>query len=273
MIVSYCLCKKNKQLFQPVIKYCNERVFKKYKGIIIGKCNNCGLLKTLPHNNSQFNPKQSRDIFYEENYRYFEGLFQPVVEKIIHYKKTGKVLDIGCSSGILLQLLENKGFDVYGIEPNTKAYLTASKKNVGKIFHGILKEFIKNNQVKFDVVIYNHVLEHIENINEEMKLVKSIINKEGVLVIGVPNTDNIIFYLRQKYWESLMPNEHIWHFSRKHLVNLLIRNCFRIINISFSDDSRRDYPFFKQVYFRFLSFLNKLFNTGESLLVIAELDN
>ena len=272
MIIGDCLCQKNAS-FEKYFEFKNETVFKNYKGIIIGKCTNCGLLKTFPNKNLKHIPQPSRDLFYEKNRRFFEGLFRPVVDKITSYKKTGKVLDIGCSSGILLQLLKNKGFDVYGIEPDKKAYLTASKKFKAKIFFGFLEGFAKKTKNKFDIIIYNHVLEHIDDVLNEIKLSKSILNKNGILTIGVPNTGNIIFSLRKKYWESLMPNEHIWHFSTEYLVNLLKDQGFKILNVSFSDDKRLDYPFYKRLYFSVLSLINKLCHTGEAVLIIAFLDN
>ncbi len=268
MISNYCLCQQKKPvLFIKYIEYKNETVFKDYEGIIIGRCQNCGLLKTVVKKN--FYPEKSRGIFYEENRRLFEGLFKPVVDKVTKYKKTGRLLDIGCSSGILLELFKQKGFDVYGIEPNKQAYISASKKFQGKIFNGFLSEFIKNNKKKFDVVVYNHVLEHIDDVNEELELARFIISKNGLLVIGVPNVDNLIFYLRKKYWESLMPREHVWHFSKKYICNLLKKRGFKVCNTSLSDDLRPNYPLSKRIYFRFLSLLNKFIGTGESVLIIA----
>ena len=266
MIIDNCLCKPSSS-FENFIEYKNETVFKSFNGVIIGKCTNCGLLKTFVKKNIMIKP--SDDVFYEENRRYFEGLFKPIVDKILQFKKGNKVLDVGCSSGIILGLLKEHGVDVYGIEPDKQAFKKALKKLKGKIFNGILKEFVKKNKIKFDVVIYNHVLEHIKTVNEELKLAKSILNKNGLLVIGVHNVDNIIFYLRKKYWESLMPGEHVWHFSKKYLVNLLKKHGLMIMDISFSDDKRKDYSLLKKIYFSCLSAINHLFKTGESTLIIA----
>ena len=105
----------------------------------------------------------------------------------------------------------------------------------------------------FDCIIYNHVLEHIEDINGEFVLIKKALKKNGTLIIGVPNTDNMIFKIRRKYWESLLPNEHIWHFNAKYLAQYLQKQKFEIIKIRFEDDARKSYPFHKQTYFRLLS--------------------
>lgn len=272
---SACLCSKKQLKFTPYISYKNETVFKDFEGVVIGKCKKCGLLKTFPSKNIIFNPRQSRKEMYESQKSFFIDLFIPIVEKIKLYKSSGKVLDVGCSSGILLELLKKEKYDTSGIEPNKKAFNIAKRKFGEKIFHGTLTQFyysvlIRSSKQKFDVVIYNHVLEHIEDIKKELQFIKKTLKKNGIIVLGLPNTNNIIFFLRKKYWESLMSLEHVWHFSKNYLVYYLKKNGFTIIDVSFSDDSRNDYPLLKRLYFSALSFINKLLYTGESMLIIAK---
>lgn len=262
-------------MFIPYITYKNETVFKNFEGIVIGRCKKCGLLKTLLPKNRNFNPKQSRKDMYESRKSFFVNIFIPIVEKIKRFKPSGKILDVGCSSGILLELLKKQKFDTYGIEPNKMAFSIAKRKFGNKIFHGTLTQFyysvlMRSSKQEFDVVIYNHVLEHTIDPRKEITLAKKILKNDGILVIGVPNTNNIIFKLREKYWESLMPLEHVWHFSERYLIAFLNNLGFSILGISFSDDKRQDYSIVKQVYFKLLSLINKLFNTGEAMLLICE---
>ena len=271
MLLSACICQSSKTSeFRPVIQFRNEVVFKNYEGIIIGKCNKCGIFKTFPPKYSSFNSKQSKTEFYEQEKGLFVELFRPIVEKIKRFKQKGKVLDVGCSSGILLELLKKEGYEVYGIEPNKQAYKMAHKKLNRRIFNGTLKEFMKKNKDRFGIVIYNHVLEHIDDPVSELKSVKKILKKSGVLVIGLPNTQNITILLRGKYWEPLMPNEHIWHFSKNYLVRLLKSRGFVILDISYSNDERKDYSMLKRLYFQTLSLFNRVVNTGEAMLLIAK---
>lgn len=269
MLKSDCLCQKNSS-FRPQIVYKNETVFKNFNGTIIGRCQNCGLLKTVVQKKNKFNPQTTHVDFYEEKRFLFINLFQPIVDQIKKYRNKGLVLDVGCSSGIMLGLLKKEGYDFFGIEPNKKAYLVAQKKFKNKIFNGCLKDFVKTNKTKFDIVIYNHVFEHIENLNFEIDLIKKVLKSKGLLFVGSPNSDNIIFCLRQKFWEYLVPLEHYWHFSKNYLVEWLQKKNFQTVDISFSDDPRSDYPVLKQIYFRFLSVINKFFATGELMLVITQ---
>jgi 2-polyprenyl-3-methyl-5-hydroxy-6-metoxy-1,4-benzoquinol methylase len=146
----------------------------------------------------------------------------------------------------------------------------AHAKLKNKIFNGTLSNFINHNKKTFNVVIYNHVLEHIPNPAEEIKHIKKLLTKNGVLVIGVPNTDNIFFYLRKKYWESLLPDQHIWHFSTDYLKRFLKENGFEVVETSYSNYEREDYPLLKRIYFTILVLLNKMLGTGEAVLLVSK---
>ncbi|MDO8498139.1 MAG: class I SAM-dependent methyltransferase [bacterium] len=268
MLTSSCICRKNESSFEEYIVYKNETVFKRFEGASIGKCTNCGLLKTFPSQKNVFDPKQSKGELYDEQENRFTELFRPIVEAIKKYTPGGSVLDVGCSTGILLALLKKEGFKVTGIEPNKEAYKRARSRLGKDMFEGTLADFQKTHRSKFDCIIYNHVLEHIEDPIKEIKSAKNALKKGGVLVIGVPNRDNIIFFLRKKYWEALLPDQHIWHFSSRDVVKIIEKLGLKVIHEYFSDDERRDYPLKKRIYFRLLSFINKIFRTGEAVLLI-----
>lgn len=267
---SSCICRKQSE-FDPVIRYRNETVFKAYEGAVIARCRYCRTLKTFPSkNNRAFDPVCTKADLYEGQVKRFEKLFAPVVSRIKKYSPGKRVLDVGCSTGILLNLLQKKHFDVRGIEPNAKACRKARSRLPGRVHQGTLATFLKKYKTKSDCIIYNHVMEHIPDPAREVARAKSALMPGGLLVVGVPNTDNWIFRIRGKYWESLLPNEHIWQMNTHDLCGLLEKNGFVIREVSFEDDPRQDYGRAKQIYFRFLSLLNRISGTGEAVLIIAE---
>jgi 2-polyprenyl-3-methyl-5-hydroxy-6-metoxy-1,4-benzoquinol methylase len=267
VIHSTCCCDKHKHVFSEYIRYRNETTFKEYEGTSIGRCTSCGLLKTFTPKRSFFNPKQSDIHFYEENIDLFTRLFTKTISRIQKYRKTGSVLDIGCSSGIILNILKDKGYEVFGIEPNRSAYNLARKKIGNVVYHGTLDTY--KTKKKYDVIIFSHVLEHVPDPVNEIMTAKKLLSPHGILVIGIPNTRNLIFLLRRKFWEYLRPNEHIWHFSDAYLLNLLKRNRFEILETWHVNDERKNYPFMKRVYFSALCFINSVFKTGETVTVIC----
>lgn len=268
MLHSTCLCLPEAD-FREHIVYKNETVFRRFEGTIIAKCTHCGLLKTFPPSSSRrFDPAQSRGDMYDQESDKFVSLFAPIVGVVKREMTHGTVLDVGCSSGLLLSLIKKEGYEAYGIEPNTDAFKKAQQKLGTNIYHGTMKEFLKNNRT-FDCIIYNHVLEHITDVNAELKLISKALKPGGILIAGVPNTANVIFFMRGKYWEPLMPNEHIWHFSAYYLERLLRKHGLSVFDKTYSDDPRKDYPLRKRLYFKTLSLVNMICGTGEAVLLVA----
>lgn len=270
MIQAECICSK-KTTFLPVLVYKDETVFKRFEGNMIARCVRCGMLKTfVPSSNNQFDPAQSRGEYYKQDKEKFKKIFQPIVKGILTYKSGNNVLDVGCSSGILMEVLTDAGLSVTGIEPNKHAYEIAQKEFGKHVYNSYLSQVAERLHKKYDVVIYNHVVEHIPDPHAELSLIKKIMKSNGILVIGVPNADNIIFKVRKKFWEPLMPNEHVWHFTTMHMVKLLKDHHYQILNVSFEDDKRLDYPLLKRIYFGVMSLINTFLGTGEAMLIIAK---
>lgn len=264
-----CICSAKQTTFIPFFNF-EHTPFPVYRDIIIGRCKKCGVLKTT-HRSKTFDPASSRDEMYEENAADFKQLFLPFVKKLKKYlPDRARVLDVGCSSGVLLELFDKVGFEVYGLEPNKHAFHVASKKFGGRVFNMTLEEFVKKDKTAtFDCVLYNHVLEHIKNPAKELQLAYSALNEHGILFIGVPNRSNVIFHMRKQFWESLMPGEHVWHFSDRDVVDLLQKAGFVVLESWYDNHVRADYPIMKRMYFGLLCFLNTVFHTGEAVTIIA----
>lgn len=266
-MTSHCICGEAR-VFKPVITYRNETAFKEHEGSVIARCISCGVLKTIA-TPSRLKPMTSRVEFYEGNQPIFREYFESVADSIIRFCKSGTVLDVGCASGIMLEILSERGFGVYGLEPNSEAFKKAKQKFPGRVFPRKLKEFSRKMKQMFDIIIYNHVLEHIQDVNREFFLIKKALRPRGLLVVGLPNTDNVIFKLRGKYWESLLPEQHVWHFSTSYIQDILRKQGFEILETSFNNHLRQDYPLVKQLYFKLLTGLNTILRTGEAMLIVA----
>ena len=86
--------------------------------------------------------------------------------------------------------IKEEGYEVHGVEPNTGAFEKAHNKLGKTIFKGTMKEYLKSPHT-FDCIIYNHVLEHISDVNAELKLIRKALKPGGIFIAGVPNTAKI----------------------------------------------------------------------------------
>ena len=96
-----------------------------------------------------------------------------------------KILDIGCGTGDFLKQAQKSKWKVVGIEPNEQARSVANKKVGEKVFSE--KELENLDKASFDVITLWHVLEHLPDLDEKILQFKSLLKKDGILIIAVPN--------------------------------------------------------------------------------------
>lgn len=193
-------------------------------GYQIHKCQNCGLgvTKDLKTQIGGYH----RDETYIEEESLFKNIFLKRINIINKFKKPGKTLEAGCSTGLMLTLLKNRGWQVLGVEISSKAAAAAKSRGIKVIVNNFMKVKIDD---EFDLVILNHTLEHLENPLEVIKKVNSLLSPGGVLFIDVPNFGGLTAKLMKSSWPLLLPNEHLWHFSLKPLQILLQKQGFKTI--------------------------------------------
>jgi len=141
----------------------------------------------------------------------------------------GKIIDIGCGTGELLNYFQKHNWDSLGIEPNASAREFA-KKN----YHLKIEEepTIQNLPPStFDIVSMWHVLEHVPDVNERMKEVKRILRKEGYLIVALPNPTSWDAEYYKDFWAGYDVPRHLYHFSPKAFENLAKQHDLQIINI------------------------------------------
>jgi len=156
---------------------------------------------------------------YLEKWEELSAHFNNILEKIKKYKPNGTFLDVGCSVGILLDVAGHNGFEVKGVEFSRWASEFARQQGFDVVTGGLIEAAYPEKS--FDVVVMNHVLEHIPEPLEVIVEIRRILKDDGLLVIGVPNFGSHMAQLMKGKWFSLMPDQHIWQFTRESLVKLL----------------------------------------------------
>jgi 2-polyprenyl-3-methyl-5-hydroxy-6-metoxy-1,4-benzoquinol methylase len=147
---------------------------------------------------------------------------------VLHYKKYGRALDIGCGTGEFLNNLQKNKFEVFGIEPNTHARNYAERKYNIKIIDSDINNM--ENET-FDVITLWHVLEHIHKLNDNISQIKRVIKKEGTLIIAVPNPDSFDSKIYGEFWAAYDLPRHLYHFSKNNVKSLFNKYDFDLIDI------------------------------------------
>lgn len=139
-------------------------------------------------------------------------------------KTTGTLLDIGCGTGYFANKMQELGWQVEGIEKDDETRkFAANKFNIKTFRDNHLFDLEKQSK---DVITLWHVLEHIENLNDTMQQLSSILKDDGTLIIALPNRVSADCKHYKNYWAAFDVPRHLWHFSPKDFEYLANKHNF-----------------------------------------------
>lgn len=239
--IECAICGENKEQQLMKVKNTHGSCLISDEKFRLVKCTNCGLVYINPR------PVQAKiDSYYNFNYylsiesikAFIERLFShySIFRKkrmIMRYKKTGRILDIGCGNGDFISSFSlNNKWEFYGVEPNPVGYNLTKKKIKNNIFNKRLLD-CKFPDAYFDVVTMWHVFEHLYDPNKELQEIKRILKKDSILIIGVPNSKSFGFKIGREYWFHLDAPRHLYHYNPTTINKMLNKNGFKIIKVDF----------------------------------------
>ncbi len=142
--------------------------------------------------------------------------------------RTGRILDVGCMFGFLLDEARASGLDTYGIELSPGPATAAAEKG-HRVFTGTIEAFAdKHPKLRFDAVFAQHVLEHIPDPREFLATAKRLLVPGGKLVVCVPNFEARLRKLTPSAWGWYQVPVHLHHFSSRALNRLLVDSGFSV---------------------------------------------
>jgi len=147
---------------------------------------------------------------------------------VTHHKHSGRILDVGCSTGIFLQGMRNSGdWEPYGVEINEHAAHIAQEHGLD-VRLGTLEQAGFADEF-FDVVTLWDVLEHLHDPSGSLREIYRILKPDGLLVIRVPNASSWDSRLFGRYWAGLDSPRHLYVFTPVTLDALLTANHFQSV--------------------------------------------
>ncbi|MFC1543079.1 class I SAM-dependent methyltransferase [Candidatus Neomarinimicrobiota bacterium] len=132
--------------------------------------------------------------------------------------RPGKLLEIGCGAGVFLNEMHLSGWEVRGIEPNKKARETVMRK-YGLAVESI-EEWFAQPGSSYDVIALWHVLEHLHNLDEYLRLINTCLKSDGRLILAVPNYYSFDADYYQAHWAAYDVPRHLYHFTYESMTEL-----------------------------------------------------
>ena len=111
---------------------------------------------------------------------------------LLPYFKGSKVLELGCADGLMTEMLVKHFKRVVAVDGSSKfcdEVRSRIKTDNLEVVCSLFEDFEVNE--KFDTIIMAHILEHVENRVQMLKLANNWLKDNGVILIDVPNANSI----------------------------------------------------------------------------------
>ena len=212
----------------PVCNSNSYRIIKRKAKFKFKLCNICSLIYISPRitniqNVYTDNKSSSPSKYYELSYKYDNEIFNKRIDLIEEFSPKGNILDIGSSTGTLIEIAELRGWKALGVEPNPVAYEISKNKKLN-VYNGFFeKPFADTVKSNFEAAYMGDVLEHVPDPVKMIDLALQTLKIDGVLMIVTPNFDSIVARMFQ-----IKPVEHILYFTQNSLKYLLAKFDLKI---------------------------------------------
>lgn len=130
-----------------------------------------------------------------------------------------RVLDIGCNLGSFLATLRDRtGCSVVGLEPAPTPANYAREHFDLDIREACLDDVGSSlAPASFDLITLWHVVEHLWALRRDLRIVRSLLNPGGTLIVEVPNFDDPLRRLFGRSWAYIDVPRHLLHFTPRTL--------------------------------------------------------
>jgi SAM-dependent methyltransferase len=146
---------------------------------------------------------------------------------ISHTKEKGRILDVGAGIGAFLSVMQERGWDIKGIEPDEGARI-----NADTLFGLNLEEpsiLDKLPKGHYDAITLWHVLEHVHQLHPYMERLQELLSHSGKLFIAVPNYTSVDSEAYRNFWAAYDVPRHLYHFSPLSIERLVQQHGLKLV--------------------------------------------
>ena len=246
-----------------------EMMFGMRHEFIYIKCIKCGCLQLqqIPNNINDYYPKETYYSFATSSlsnfqksiknyllgklFNFFIGNFSIIgyllsqsyyltkryawIKCLTGIDQSASILDIGSGAGKYLDELYTCGFkNINGMDPYIEKDIITD--------HGIQikKQNINEINGTYDLIMLNHVFEHLDHPKEILSNLRTLLNKSGQLLIRVPLVDSYAWEKYGVHWYQIDAPRHFFLHTKKSMELLASKTGFKIHKIIYDAN---DYQF------------------------------
>lgn len=209
-------------LADPVLYYSSSRMRAGHLDIV--RCADCGLLFTNPRDDDATLARVYaglQDVVYdfeEDNRRRTAQAFFALVQQF--HPQPARLLDIGCASGVFIEVAARSGWQVTGLEASGWAVTQARQRTPQATLVTGMLEDVPFPAGSFEVITLWDVLEHVRSPREALLRTRDWLTPDGWLFLNIPDAHSRSARWLGRRWVLLL-REHLWYFSPSTMTRLL----------------------------------------------------
>ena len=143
------------------------------------------------------------------------------------------ILDVGCGTGILVDLLSRKGFQADGVDSSTEAIDYANEAKQGRFFLTPADHLHFEGGREYDLVIAAHLIEHLREPAAFFGELNGHLRPGGYIYLETPNISS---YSARSLWRNKCGGmaggfDHRILYSPRSLARLLRENGYEVIRV------------------------------------------
>jgi len=198
----------------------------------IVQCSQCGLLFENPREVEVVSDKKYQDVedpTYDLETPGRVRTFSKLMGGIAQYAtQPGKMLDIGCYTGVFLDVAKSRGWETHGVEPSRWASTKAQGKGHQVVNAPLQKAGLRPET--YDLVTIWDVIEHLQDPQGQLRLAYQVLKPGGVFGLSTMDVSCMFAKLTGRHWPWFM-RMHFYYFSAASMARMLRAAGFEVIRI------------------------------------------
>lgn len=210
---------------------CTHRGYGRHHTIV--QCRECGLVYTNPRpdgRNIVDAYEAVEDPLYVEEREgrvlTFERHLKPL-ERLTGPPRGRSLLDVGCYTGVFVEIAARHGWEAWGLEPSRWAAERARDRGLNMVLGAL--ETAELPEGYFDVVTLWDVIEHLADPHRALQRVRRLLKPGGLVVVHTIDIESVFARLMGAQWPWLM-EMHLVYFSKRTLGEMLEKCGYSVLD-------------------------------------------
>lgn len=216
----------------------HERLFVK-RGYTFVRCRNCGHIYCNPqvraevvaetYRHSKANEYWIEVLLNSENQAWQIPYFESALDLMEAHTPRGRVLDVGCSVGLFMEVAQARGWQAVGLELGQKAYNYARGRGLD-VRQQSLEEMPSDGE-SFEAVTAFSLMEHLNDPGSLVRAVRGWLKPGGVFAAISPNTYSLASMILREKMPTFDGRNHLQYYTVDSFRRLFEQNGYTVVHL------------------------------------------